>query len=99
LFERVEEVRGGPLYPDPGLGGRAAERDVPSRLESAEVVESHQVDLAERGPQSRDPPRIVLGLERGPIVERIAPELAGRAEIIRRHPGDELRLAVGVEKE
>ena len=54
---------------------------------------------AERRLAARDPPAIAVGRQRGPSVERVAPELAGGAEVVGRHAGDDGRRAALVELE
>ena len=69
----------------------------PVRFEPAEMIEPHYVHLFEARDKPVQPPAIAALLQRFPIVERIAPELAGGAEIVRRHSGDDGRLAMLVE--
>ena len=50
----------------------------PVRDEAAEVVDALQVGELGGTPQALDPPAVALAAQRAPVVERIAPELAGR---------------------
>src|SRR4029079_6256745 len=50
-------------------------------------------------PQAVAPPGIAGGGVARPVVERIAPALSGRAEIVRRYSGDDRRVTRGVELE
>ncbi len=76
------------------LGSR---RDGPVRLESAEVVDAHQVGQLRRGAHAIDPPAVSGCVMILPVVQGIAPELALVTEIIRRYPGDVARPPVFVE--
>ena len=53
-------------------------------------------DIGERcgGLQSFDPPRVAVRGMLAPVVERVAPELAILAKVIRRYAGDEVRPSV-----
>ena len=55
-FERVQELAARPRHPPARLGRRRPRRDVPVRLEPAEVVEPDQVDLLQDVPHPIDPP-------------------------------------------
>ena len=91
--------RPGPLHPAAVDRGRRVPRHLPVRLEAAEVVEAHEVHEGEHGAEAVDPPRVAGAGERVPAVERVAPELAGGAEVVGRHAGLERRPAVGGEVE
>src|SRR5271157_1401730 len=86
----VEEVRIGPLHPMPLDGRRFVGWDLPVGLESAEMVEPDDVVGLNRPAHALNPPVVPARLELVPIVERIAPALAGFAEGIRRDAGDNL---------
>ena len=53
------------------------------------MIKPHEVHQLQRAAQARDPPGETARGMHLPAVERIAPQLAGRAEIIRRHAGDD----------
>ena len=89
----------GPLHPPPVDRGLRVPRHLPVRLEAAEVVEPHEVDEREHGAEAVDPPGVAGARERVPAVERVAPELAGGAEVVGRDAGLEGRPAVGGEVE
>ncbi len=63
------------------------------------MVEAHQVHLGQRCAQAGRPPGIAGLFRRGPIVDWVAPKLAGGAEIIGRHAGIDQLAAVAVEQE
>src|SRR5271157_753634 len=86
----VEEVHIGPLHPMPVDGRRFVGWDLPVGLESAEMVEPYDVVGLNRPAHALDPPVVPAQLELVPVVERIAPALAGFAEGIRRDAGDNL---------
>src|SRR5438874_2528813 len=71
----------------------------PIRLEASEMVETHDIDPTERVAEALDPPGVAGALKDVPAIERIAPQLAGRAEVIRRDAGDGGGMAIGVEIE
>ena len=74
-------------------------RDFPVGLEAPEVVDPDHVDLLQQGAQTVDPPGVAFGRVHVPAVERIAPELARGAEVVRRHPRHARRPAALVEEE
>src|SRR6185295_9246937 len=63
-------------------------RHRPIRLEATKMIDAHDVAKREVGAKTGEPPRIALGGMRRPVVERVAPQLAGGREIIRRHARD-----------
>ncbi len=69
--------------PVAGGGGRAG-ADRPAGDEAAEMVDAGQVGELEGMPETLDPPAVSLGAMRGPGIERIAPVLAERIEVVRR---------------
>ena len=71
--------------------------DFPVRLEAAEMVDAHDIDELVELAEARNPPGVVLFLHGLPVILRVAPELARRAEVIGRNPRDGLGRAVGVQ--
>ena len=71
--------------------------NLPVGVEAAEVVEPDDIVEFEGRPEAGDPPGIAGAGLVLPIVERIAPELAERGEIIRRHAGHRPWPAGGIE--
>ena len=61
---------------------------MPCRGESAEVIQAYHVDMREQGTQPIDPPAIAHIPQSLPVVNGIAPELAGGAEVVGRHACD-----------
>src|SRR5204862_7278333 len=63
-------------------------RDRPVGDEAAEVVDPRRIDELERAPEPLDPPAVALDTVRVPVVERVAPVLAGASERVGRRAGD-----------
>jgi hypothetical protein len=74
-------------------------RDRPVGLKAAEVVQPHLVVERERAADARHPPVEAVLLQQRPLVERIAPALPGRGEIIRRNTRHPNRIPAVVELE
>src|SRR6202035_5767371 len=71
----------------------------PRRLESAEVIDADAIDQCQQGTKAFDPPDVSGLSDDIPPVMGIPPQLAGRAEVVWRHAGEDGRSAVGVEAE
>ena len=56
------------------------------------MVQAQQVEPPQLATQSRDPPAEAVGSEPVPRIQRVTPDLPVRAEVVRRHPRDGLRL-------
>src|SRR5262249_14804847 len=86
---------------DPGAVDRrfGASRHFPGSLEAAEMIDAHQIDLLEQPAESRDPPRMPGVGHRLPVVEGVAPQLTGRAEVVGWYASHDPRLTVFVEFE
>ena len=65
----------------------ASGRHFPRRFESAEVIDANAIDQRQQRAEALDPPGVSGLRERVPAVVRIAPELAGGAEVVGRHAG------------
>ena len=72
---------------------------VPSRGESAEVIQPYDVDVGEQGAQPIDSPAIARVPQGLPVVNGISPKLARGAEIVGRHAANEAGTAVLVQQE
>ncbi len=92
LLRDPEEIRPGTAAPAPVLRGPVSLRHGPVGDESAEVVDAGEVNELERVPQALHPPAVAPGAKRAPVVERVAPELADRAQVVRGRTGDEPAL-------
>src|SRR5450759_158655 len=71
----------------------------PASLKTPEVVEPNDIQLLERPLEAGDPPGVAILRHHIPTVQRVAPQLAGRAEVVRRDPGNQSWLALSVEVE
>jgi hypothetical protein len=80
-------------------GGLRARGDLPVALHADEVIDAQHVDLREHHAQALDPPLVAARRHHVPAVQRVAPELPGRAEVVGRHARDDRRLALRVEEE
>src|SRR5437588_10568792 len=94
VLERGEEAGARPRLPGARLCRGRIAGDGPVAGEAAKVIEAQDVDQAERRAQTVDPPGVAGGGEDVPTVERVAPQLAGGAEVVGRHPCHERRPAV-----
>ena len=85
--------RPGPRIQRPADGVARALRHRPVGDEPAEVVDPRHVDHRERASQPLDPPAVAAAVQRGPVEDRVAPELALGGERVGRHarlqPGPE----------
>ena len=88
-LDGAEERRARAAPPAAAPRRRVALGDRPVGDEAAEVVDPREVDELERAPEALDPPAVAASRRmRRPVVERVAPELAGRAERVRRRARD-----------
>ena len=69
-----------------------AGRHRPVGHEAAEVVDAREVDELEGPPQARHPPAVAAPLQRRPVVDRVAPQLALVGERVRRRARDHAGL-------
>src|SRR5258708_33633703 len=77
--------------------GRFARRNFPIGGESAEVIDADDVGESQRRAEPRHPPSVSTLADDIPSVQRIAPALAGLAEVIGRDAGHDGRFAVVIE--
>src|SRR6185503_17587819 len=97
--QRLEQRIASPRLPFAEARGRRAGRDRPIRLERAEVVDAQQIEALELRADALEPPTETALLHRGPVVERITPELTVGVEVVRRHAGDRQRMAARIDRE
>ena len=88
LRRRVEHGAPRPAAPAPAQRGARALRHRPVGDEAAEVVDPRAVEQRERAREPRDPPGVAAPLQRRPVVERVAPELALVRVGVGRRAGD-----------
>jgi hypothetical protein len=86
----VERRAPGPRTHRPGRRVGRAARDRPVRDEPAEVVDPREVEEVEDAPEALDPPAVAPPPQRRPVVDRVAPELALRREVVGRRAGDDV---------
>ena len=84
----VEDRAARPALPVPGQRVAGPRRHRPVGDEAAEVVDAGEVVEVERAPQPLDPPAVAAPLQRRPVVERVAPQLALVGERVGRRAGD-----------
>src|SRR5205823_5862840 len=78
---------------------RGAGGHFPGRFEATEVIDAHQVHQFQQMAEAGDPPRVAFGGHRLPVVQRVAPQLAAGAEVVRWYAGNDDWLASCVEFE
>ena len=98
-FQCVEQVHPGADLPLAGAGGRAARRDGPVGVETAEVVDAEQVVDAEGVADTPDPPGVSRLFMIRPVIQRVSPELAVCGEVIRRTAGHAGKASLRVQLE
>src|SRR5205085_11876255 len=91
LPEQCEQLAARHLDPVAALGSRVTGRNFPAGGKATEVIYADDVNRSERRAQTIFPPLITAFAVPRPVVDRIAPELAGLAEVIWRHAGNHLR--------
>ena len=96
LRDRPKQIAPRRRHPGAVLGRIVLRGHLPARGESAEVIEPHHVHEPQRLAHPVDPPAETVLAEMVPVVERAAPELAGGAEGIGRHAGDDGRAPSGL---
>ena len=84
-FDPAEELGPRTRRHDPVWAVGAPGRYVPGRREPAEMIEADQVHVRQKRAKTIDPPPVPVRAERLPIVNRVAPQLPCRAEVIGRH--------------
>src|SRR5215472_4963850 len=98
-LHHLEELGAGARHPLAGLRRRCARRHVPRGGETAEMVQAHSVDVMQKRTQTIDTPAVPGATNSLPIIDRIAPELPGGAEIIGRDTRDKTWPILRVEQE
>ena len=88
LLDGLEELDARPAPPAAVPRRLVRRRDRPVGDESAEVVDARDVDELGDAAEALDPPAVARRTVRRPVVERVAPVLAVRAQRVRRRAGD-----------
>ena len=81
-------ARPGPRFQRPESAWRRRRGHRPVGDEAAEVVDAGEVVEVEGAAQALDPPAVAAALQRRPVVERVAPQLALVGERVGRRAGD-----------
>src|SRR5262249_15539060 len=97
LLEGPEQLAARSLHPAAMFRGGGLGRHLPAGDEPPEVVEAQDIDELQRLAHALDPPGEALVAVPCPRVERVAPELTGRAEGVRRYAGDDQRPSRRIE--
>ena len=98
-LEGLEEGRTRAGHPTARSGGGGIGGNLPVRLETAEVIDAHQIEQDQLASQAVQPPAVTSLGQGGPVVERIAPALAGGGEVVGGYAGDGGGAAGLVQKE
>src|SRR6266511_3077161 len=85
---RAEWLRSGTGAPTAVLSGLVPFRNRPVRDETAEMVDARHVDELEGAPKTLAPPAVTRCAVRAPVVQRIAPVLTRRGQVVRRGTRD-----------
>ena len=99
LFNCEEEILARSLHPFSIDCSLFICRDSPVCFKATEMVDTQEIGQSELTADTVDPPFIAGGLMVVPIIERIAPQLSGRTEIIWRDSGYAGRVALRIELE
>src|SRR5690348_1524064 len=82
VFDGFEKLTAWTGHPASCLCSRCSFRHVPGSREATKMIQTNHVNVGQQGTQTGYPPT-VAGLPKGiPVVDRIAPELSLRTEII-----------------
>src|SRR5271168_56449 len=98
-LDRLKKACARARHPLARLSVRGASRNVPRGPEAAEVIEANHIDMIQQGAQPVDAPAISSRTKGIPVVNRIAPQLPLRAEVVGRNSGDEAGAALLVQQE
>ena len=97
-LDRVEEIGARTRHPLAASAVGAPAGTCQAAAKAAEMIEANHVHVSQQSAQPVDAPAIAGPAKRLPVVNRIAPELSLRAEIIGRHSGDEARPVLLVQQ-
>ena len=98
-LQRVEKVNAGALFPVTTRRVARPRRDGVVLVEATEVIDTYHIEEIEAAAHPGDPPVVARLRVVVPVIDRIAPELAGRRKAVRRAARDLLRLPLLVELE
>ena len=83
--QNAQQVHPRALLPLAHLGGVGLRRDGPVALQAPEVVDADGVKQLGGALHPANPPTEAVPLHGGPVVQRVAPQLAVLGEVVRRH--------------
>ena len=95
----IEKMPSGTGHPRTLNSGLVTGRHMPGGLEPAKVVDTYAVELCKQVPEAFHPPVVPPQCQCVPVIERIAPQLSGIAEIIRRHTGHDCWFTASIQQE
>src|ERR1700691_4600260 len=98
-LHRLKKAGSRTRHPLPGLSRWRSRWNVPRSREPAEVIHANDIDVGQQSTQPIDAPSIARRTQGIPVVNRIAPQLALRAEIIGRNSSDEAWALLLIEQE
>ena len=99
FLDGQKQIRARSLFPLAGYGCLSVHRNLPIGLEAPEMVDAHIIHLVKLMLYPVDPPTVALFFMFLPVVERIAPLLAGSAEIVGRNACHCGRITLGIHLE
>src|SRR5580700_2510282 len=85
-------------HPPAGLSRWRSGGNMPCSREPAEVIQTNHIDVSQQSAQPIDAPPITSRTNGIPVVNRIAPQLTLRAEIIGRNSSHEARPPLLIEQ-
>ena len=94
--QSAEQVHAGALFPLAAAGVFVPRRDSPIGIKAAEVVNTQDIINAQRMAHAAHPPGIVGTLVVGPVIQRVAPQLAILGKIVRRAASHAAGVALAV---
>ena len=97
--QHPDQPHAGTLAPMSVFGSGFAARYRPVAVHPAEVVDAQHVKELCRTFNAPDPPAVAIGFHARPVVQRIAPELAGIRKGVGRNPGNLFRAILRVQLE
>src|SRR5690606_18574992 len=99
FHDRREKLVSGGLHPFAMLGCFILAGNFPASFETAEMIDTNDIDRLERPGNSCDPPTESVLDHRIPIINGIAPKLSGGRKEIRWDARDDLRRTIGIQLE
>ncbi len=98
-LDGAEEIHPRRRHPTAISGCLGPAGHLPVGAETAEMIDAHDVHLAQHGADALQPPSVAGSLVHLPAVKRVTPQLAAGRIIVRRHPGNHSWAAFRVQEE